>query len=99
MLDNVDHLNQLEALASDHNWFGPGSRIIVTTRDKNLLEVHEMDALFEAKKIDHKKAIELFSWNAFKQNHPKEDYEKLSNSMVHYVNGLLMGLKVLGCFL
>ncbi|KAJ9675788.1 hypothetical protein PVL29_024635 [Vitis rotundifolia] len=95
VLDDVDDLNQLEALVGDHNWFGPGSRIIVTTRDKNLLEVHEMDALFEAKKLDHKEATKLFSWNAFKQNHPKEDYEKLSNSVVHYVNGLPLGLKVL----
>ncbi|XP_034674890.1 disease resistance protein RPV1-like [Vitis riparia] len=99
VLDDVDDLNQLEALASDHNWFGPGSRIIVTTRDKHLLEVHEVDTLYEAKKLDHKEAVELFCWNAFKQNHPKEDYETLSNSVVHYVNGLPLGLKVLGCFL
>ena len=99
VLDDVDDLNQLEALAGDHNWFGPGSRIIVTTRDKHLLEVHEIDALYEAKKLDHKEAVELFCWNAFKQNHPKEDYKTLSNSVVHYVNGLPLGLKVLGCFL
>ncbi|RVW60037.1 TMV resistance protein N [Vitis vinifera] len=72
VLDDVDDLNQLEALAGDHNWFGPGSRIIVTTRDKHLLEVHEIDALYEAKKLDHKEAVELFCWNAFKQNHPKK---------------------------
>ena len=77
VLDEVDHLNQLEALASDHNWFGLGSRIIVTTRDKNLLEVHEMDALFKVKKLDNKEAIELFNWIVLKQNHPTEDYEKL----------------------
>ncbi|RVW41423.1 TMV resistance protein N [Vitis vinifera] len=99
VLDDVDDLNQLEALAGDHNWFGLGSRIIVTTRDKHLLEVHEMDALYEAKKLDHKEAVELFSWNAFKQNHPKEDYEIVTNSVVHYVNGLPLGLKVLGSFL
>ncbi|KAL6316578.1 hypothetical protein AAG906_018833 [Vitis piasezkii] len=39
VLDDVDDLNQLEALAGDHNWFGLGSRIIVTTRDKHLLEI------------------------------------------------------------
>ena len=35
----------------------------------------------------------------FKHNHPKEDHETLSNSVVQYVNGLPLGLKVLGCFL
>ncbi|KAL6315711.1 hypothetical protein AAG906_006573 [Vitis piasezkii] len=97
VLDDVDDLNQLETLVGDHNWFGP--KVIVTTRDKHLLEVHEMDALYEAKKLDHKEVIELFCWNAFKQNHPKEDNETLSNLVVHYVNGLPLGLKVLGCFL
>ena len=99
VLDDVDNLDQLEALAGDRNWFGPESRIIVTTRDKHLLEVHRMDALYKAKKLDHKEAVELFSRHAFEQNHPKEDYETLSNSMVHYVDGLPLGLKVLGRFL
>ncbi|KAL6318225.1 hypothetical protein AAG906_035732 [Vitis piasezkii] len=75
------------------------SRIIITTRDKHLLDVHEMDALYEAKKSNHKEAVELFSWHVFKHNHPKEDHETLSNSVVQYVNGLPLGLKVLGCFL
>ena len=30
MLDDVDDLNELEALAGDHNWFGSGSRIIIS---------------------------------------------------------------------
>ncbi|RVW88931.1 TMV resistance protein N [Vitis vinifera] len=92
-------MSELEALTSDRNWFGPRSRIIITTRDKHLLDVHEMDALYEAKKSNHKEAVELFSWHVFKHNHPKEDHETLSNSVVQYVNGLPLGLKVLGCFL
>ena len=30
VLDDVDDLNQLEALAGDHNWFGSRSRIIIS---------------------------------------------------------------------
>ncbi|XP_034675157.1 disease resistance protein RPV1-like [Vitis riparia] len=99
VLDDVDVLDQLEALAGDRKWFGPGSRIIVTTRDWHLLDVHKMDAFYEVKKLNHKEAIELFSQHAFKQKHPKEDYETLSNSMVRCVDGLPLGLKVLGRFL
>lgn len=58
VLDDVDCLDQLEALVGDCNWFGPRSRIIVTTRDMHLLEVHKMDALYEAKKLDHKDSLE-----------------------------------------
>nr|QOE89068.1 truncated DM10 [Arabidopsis thaliana] len=38
ILDDVEDLQQLEALANETNWFGPGSRIIVTTEDQELLE-------------------------------------------------------------
>ena len=98
VLDDIDKLRQLEALASDHNWFGLGNRIIITTREKHLLG-REMDALYEVKKLNQKEAIELFSWHAFNQNQPKEYYETLSNFVVRYVDGLPLCLKVLGRFL
>ena len=98
VLDDIDKLRQLEALANDHNWFGLGSRIIITTREKHLLG-REMDALYEVKKLNQKEAIELFSWHAFNQNLPKEYYETLSNFVVRYVDGLPFCLKVLGRFL
>ena len=43
VLDGVDELNQLKMLAGEHDWFGWGSRIIITTGDKHLLETHLVD--------------------------------------------------------
>ncbi|XP_048132816.1 disease resistance protein RUN1-like isoform X2 [Rhodamnia argentea] len=37
ILDDVSDLCQLHALVGEGNWFGNGSRIIITTRDKQLL--------------------------------------------------------------
>ena len=37
VLDDVDGEEQLRALAGKHDWFGPGSRIIVTGRDSQIL--------------------------------------------------------------
>ncbi|KAJ9675809.1 hypothetical protein PVL29_024652 [Vitis rotundifolia] len=99
VLDDVDALDQLEALAGDHNWFGLGSRIIITTRHSHLLDVHKMDAFYKVKKLKHEEAVELFSWHAFEQGHPKNDYKVLSNTMVRCVDGHPLGLKVLGRFL
>ena len=45
VLDDVDHLDQLKLLVESHEWFGPGSRILITTRDKHLLRVHGVDRL------------------------------------------------------
>jgi hypothetical protein len=37
VLDDVDREKQLEALVGSHGWFGEGSRIIITSRDRHLL--------------------------------------------------------------
>ena len=37
VLDDVDEIEQLEALVGKCYWFGLGSRIIVTSRDSHLL--------------------------------------------------------------
>ncbi|KFK40630.1 hypothetical protein AALP_AA2G021400 [Arabis alpina] len=42
ILDDVNNLKQLEALAKEPTWFGPGSRIIVTTENEELLQQHEL---------------------------------------------------------
>ncbi|PNX83058.1 CCP protein, partial [Trifolium pratense] len=36
VLDDVNEMKQLENLAGGSDWFGPGSRIIITTRDKEM---------------------------------------------------------------
>ncbi|RVW79560.1 Disease resistance-like protein DSC1 [Vitis vinifera] len=96
ILDDVDHLDQLKLLVGSCEWFGPGSRIIITTRDKHLLNVHRVDAVYEVKELDHKEAIQLFSRHAFKQNIPPKNYEDLSNCVINYAKGLPLALKVLG---
>ncbi|XP_062017617.1 disease resistance protein Roq1-like [Rosa rugosa] len=43
VLDNVDHLSQIYALVGDCKFFGPGSKIIITTRDVQLLNLFGVD--------------------------------------------------------
>ncbi|KAJ9684939.1 hypothetical protein PVL29_017095 [Vitis rotundifolia] len=99
ILDDIDKLKQLEFLAGEHGWFGPGSRIIITSRDQHCLNVHRVDASYEVEALNYKESIQLFCQHAFKQNIPKSDYVDLSNHVVNYVKGLPLALEVLGSFL
>ncbi|ESQ27895.1 hypothetical protein EUTSA_v10018617mg [Eutrema salsugineum] len=45
--DDVSEIEQLDALAEDFNCFGPGSIVIITTRDKQLLSSYGIELLYE----------------------------------------------------
>ncbi|XP_065634102.1 disease resistance protein RPV1-like [Quercus suber] len=49
VLDDVDGGKQLEALAGKHDWFGPGSRIILISRDRHLFTRCDVDAVYTSK--------------------------------------------------
>ncbi|XP_057972919.1 TMV resistance protein N-like [Malania oleifera] len=99
VLDGVDNLEQLDSLSGSQDWFGFGSRIIVTTRDKQLLAVHEVEKIYKTRKLDEDEAVQLFCKKAFGKICPPEDYADLSNAVVNYAMGLPLALKVLGSFL
>ncbi|KAJ4846104.1 hypothetical protein Tsubulata_015354, partial [Turnera subulata] len=99
VLDDVDKLEQLEILAKSCEWFGPGSRIIITTRDKHLLAAHGVEHVYELKIVERKHALQLFNQFAFKQSPIPEEYSELSKHAIGYAKGLPLALKVLGSFL
>jgi hypothetical protein len=99
ILDDVDELEQLNAIARSRDWFGPGSRIIITTRDEQLIKVLEVDEVYTAQELSENESLELFSWHAFRNSYPTEDYMDLSRSVVAYSGGLPLALEVLGSFL
>ena len=99
ILDDVCDLAGLEALAGNHQWFGSGSRIVITTRDKHILDAHGVDQLYEVRGLESEEAFQLFCSNAFKKNLPEEGYWDRSNLLVNYCRGLPVSLKVLGSYL
>ena len=99
VLDDVNQFNQLEKLAGHSKWFGPGSRVIITTRDEHLLIRHNVYGIYRAQELNDYEALHLFSLKAFKKNHPPEDYLDLSTSFVDYAKGLPLAIDVLGSLL
>ncbi|XP_058729205.1 uncharacterized protein LOC131601405 isoform X1 [Vicia villosa] len=100
VLDNVDKLEQLKSLCGNRDWFGPGSKIIITTRDRNLLTKHGVDHIYRVKELEESESIELFNWCAFSQvTTPQDSFGELSRQLVAYSRGLPLALKALGGFL
>jgi len=96
ILDDVDKLDQLEALAGGLDWFGPGSRVIITTRDKHLLDCHEIEKTYAVKGLNGTEALELLRWMAFKNDKVPSSYEKILNRAVAYASGLPLVLEIVG---
>ncbi|CAK8536010.1 unnamed protein product [Lathyrus sativus] len=99
VLDDVNTLDQLNALCGSHKWFGSGSRIIITTRDRHILRGNRVNQVYEMKNMNESESIELFSWHAFKQASPTKDFSEISKNVVEYSGGLPLALEVLGSYL
>ncbi|KAF5469442.1 hypothetical protein F2P56_013517 [Juglans regia] len=96
ILDDVDELVQIEKLAGDRDWFGSGSRIIITTRDRCLLDNSKVDSKHEVMILDDDEALQLFSLHAFEEKEPPKNYMDLSKQVTKYAQGLPLALTVLG---
>ncbi|XP_016646921.1 PREDICTED: TMV resistance protein N-like [Prunus mume] len=99
IIDDADDLQQLKAIAGARDWFGPGSRIVITTRNKHLLEQVGVDSTYMAEEMDKEEALELFSWHAFGSGYPNQEYLDLSKRVICYCQGLPLALRVVGSFL
>jgi len=99
VLDDVTKSEQLKALCANPNLFGPGSLLIITTRDLHLLNSLKVDHVFTITEMDNIQSLELFSWHAFQQRSPREDFSELARNVVAYCGGLPLALEVLGSYL
>ncbi|KAL3739663.1 hypothetical protein ACJRO7_020994 [Eucalyptus globulus] len=101
ILDDVDDLRQLNALAGEGKWFGNGSRIIITTRDKHLLTCHgiDQDHVYEVKALEDNEARELLSKHVFQTHQKLKIRTDLVDSVLNYAKGLPLAIEVLGSFL
>ncbi|XP_040934205.1 disease resistance-like protein DSC1 isoform X2 [Gossypium hirsutum] len=94
VLDDVSHQDQITIMGVRH--FGDGSKIIVTSRDRKVLENGEADQIYEVKKLNEIDSLQLFSTCAFKQSNPDADFRDLSIRFVEYTQYNPLALKVLG---
>lgn len=96
VLDDVDHFSQVKDLAGGEEWFGCGSRIIITTRDEGLLLSLGIDIRYNVESFGDEEALQLFCHEAFGVKFPKKGYLDLCMPFVEYAEGLPLAIKALG---
>ncbi|MCI06209.1 TMV resistance protein N [Trifolium medium] len=80
VLDDVTKEEQVKALYRSRKWFGSGSVIIATSRDKHILKSLQVDHIYTVTEMDQKESLELFCWHAFRKESPREDFNELSRN-------------------
>ncbi|KAF3665504.1 putative MLP-like protein 34-like [Capsicum annuum] len=94
VLDDIDHSDHLEYLAGDRCWFGNGSRVVITTRNRQLIE--NDDSVYEVSTLPDDEAMLLFNQHALKKKIPDECCKSFSLKVVNHAKGLPLALKVWG---
>ncbi|XP_044470554.1 disease resistance protein RUN1-like [Mangifera indica] len=97
--DVIADLKQIDFLMEVSDYLDLESRIIITTRDKQVLANCGVHHIHEMKGLCFDEALQLFSIYAFKENNPIEHYIGLASSVVEHAKGVPLALKVLGSYL
>ncbi|KAM7461012.1 hypothetical protein LguiA_029133 [Lonicera macranthoides] len=106
VLDDVSEKSQIDRLAGSWKWFHARSRIIITTRNEEVLRAFkhtchrdghpEVYASYKPDYLNNDDSLELFSKYAFMSKSPPEGYDILSKNIVSTAAGLPLVLVVTG---
>ncbi|KAI6703199.1 hypothetical protein NL676_012335 [Syzygium grande] len=99
LLDDVEENDHMDALVGNHDWFGKGSKLIITTRKKDVLVVPEVDCTYEVNGMDDCQSLQLFSKHAFRRDSPLNEYIDQSKRAISIAGGLPLALEVIGSLL
>jgi hypothetical protein len=104
VIDDIDQKVQFDELIPNINKLGHGSRIIITSRDSNV--VNNIMKNGNCKYLKHEMALlntidsrHLFNWHAFHSADAVDDFEELAKKVADACCGLPLALEVIGCFL
>ncbi len=104
VIDDVDERGQFDQLIPDINKLAPGSRVIITSRDSNV--VNNIMKNGNCKYLRHEMALlstadsrHLFNWHAFHSVDAIDGFQELAKKVADACCGLPLALVVTGCFL
>ncbi|KAF8017051.1 hypothetical protein BT93_H2304 [Corymbia citriodora subsp. variegata] len=97
LLDDVEEKDHVDALVGECDWFEKGSKIIITTRRKDVIS--EVDWRYELTGMDPDQSLQLFSKHAFRRDSPLDEFINQSKRAIQIAGGLPLSLEVIGSLL
>ncbi|XP_074357077.1 TMV resistance protein N-like [Apium graveolens] len=98
VIDDLDDSKQFDSLVGP---FAPGSVVILTTRDEEILDKIEVETKYRYRvnELDDAEALELFCQHAFGNTKPESTFMILSKDILRHAGGLPLALEVFGSYL
>ncbi|XP_039169482.1 TMV resistance protein N-like [Eucalyptus grandis] len=110
VLDDIDNKDQIMGLAGEPNWFGGGSRIIITTRNIDFMVKEGEDdnltvpssgqfSFYNMSELNSHDALQLFCERALGCAKSPPGYVDITKELINALGGLPLALTVVGSML
>lgn len=96
VLDDVRKPLGATTFLSEFDWLGPGSLVIITSRDKQALVQCQVNDIYEVQGLSKHESVQLLSRCAFGKELPDQKLMKLSMNLVDYADGNPLALSIYG---
>ncbi|XP_059077653.1 disease resistance protein RUN1 [Cryptomeria japonica] len=99
VFEDIDNREQIDNLLFVKNHVGDGSLILVTSKDRTLLQGtpgNPRVEIYDVELLGAKDAQELFCWRAFGHTEPVQDLQNMVEELVRMCGGFPLALIVLG---
>ncbi|CAH2071352.1 unnamed protein product, partial [Thlaspi arvense] len=87
ILDDVNDFRDVETFLGKLTYFGPGSRVITTSRNRHVFVPCKIDHVYEVRPLDISKSLLLLDRGTFRSVLSPEFYRRLSLDLVKFSNG------------
>lgn len=99
VFDDVDKVDQVDALVGETSRCGEGSIIIITTRDEEILTKLSVNQKYEVQCLTGMQALKLFSYHSLRKEKPTASLLDLSKKIVEITGLLPLSVEVVGSLL
>ncbi|KAL1218975.1 Disease resistance protein RPV1 [Cardamine amara subsp. amara] len=99
VFDDVDNIDEFNALVGERSRYGQGSVIVITTRDDEILSGLSVDLRYEVKCLSETQALKLFSYHSQGKETPTSNLLELSMKIVEKTGLLPLAVELNGCLL